>query len=82
MPLKVVYQHSTNAATTKLLPAKRNNFARDDEILEIPPETDIIFSNDPVIQDFLNLSSVGSRGTKTAQKKKRVSSNFMGQHYQ
>jgi hypothetical protein len=46
-------------------------YTRDDDQNEIPPETDIQFSNDPVIQDFLNLSSGGSRVNKTAQHKKR-----------
>lgn len=63
-------QHSSQ--TTKQLPAKK--FAADlqrDDYMEIPPETDIQFTNDPVIKDFLNLSSGGTRANKTQQQKIR-----------
>lgn len=38
----------------------------DNEEFSAPPETDIHFSDDPVIKDFINLSSNGNRGIKTS----------------
>jgi hypothetical protein len=36
------------------------------EEFEMPPESDIQFTDDPVIKDFINLSQTGSRPTKTS----------------